>query len=372
MKLKSIKNNFISKLLIVPCLLALASCQHEKKVDESEVKAAFVLNDSVANIIKIDTVKSHILEGGLDLNGEITFDENKVVRVMPLVTGTVADVNIELGDYVTQGQTLATIKSSELANLQSQLSAATADLNIAKKNLEVSKDLAQKGINSEKEVMQTQQEVNKDEASVANLNKQLSIIGGGESGSQVQIKSPVNGYIVKRSINPNQVIDANNNDPLFIVSDLKQVWVMANVYEADIEKIKSGEDVNITTIAYPDQVFKGKISYISNVLDPENKTMKIRVVLDNPNNLLKPDMFAKVSLTYKDNIEVAAIPKDAVVFDESRNFVVVYEGRDKLSVRHIDLYPPGKDLLYVRNGLKPGERIIGKNQLIIYNALTSL
>jgi len=373
MKLIFKSKNQLLKLAGVISIFTLMSCHKNTKEEVgADESASFVLNDSIAKIIKIDTVKTHILEGNLDLNGEVTFNENTVVNVMTLVKGTVEEVKVQLGDYVTQGQVIATIRSGELADLQSQLSSATAELNVAKKNLEVVKDLAQKGINSEKDLLEAQQAANKAETEVASLNKQLSIIGGNISGGQVQVKSPVSGYIVDRKINPNQVVDENNNEPMFIVSDLKQVWVMANVYEADIEKIKNGEDVNITTIAYPNRIFKGKINYISNVLDPENKTMKIRIVLDNPDNELKPDMFAKVSLTFKDKQEVPSIPKDAIVFDDSKNYVVVYEGKDKLSVRRIELYPTHEDIIYVKSGLKPGEKIISKNQLIVYSALTSL
>ncbi|HWB62870.1 MAG TPA: efflux RND transporter periplasmic adaptor subunit [Chitinophagales bacterium] len=350
--------------------LLLNSCGSSAKPVED--KKEFVINDSVARLIKIDTVKTHGLEGSLELNGTVTFNENTVVRVMPLVTGTVENVNVQLGDYVTQGQTLATIRSGELAELQNTLAASTANLKVARKNLEVANDLAQKGINSQKDVLEAQQEVDKDEAEVSSATKKLSIIGGSTQGGDIVIKAPVNGYIVERKINPNQVVDENNDDPMFTVSDLRQVWVIASVYETDIEKVKVGESVKISTIAYPDKMYTGTINYVSNVLDPDNKTMKVRVVLNNANNELKPEMFAKVILDFKDNQEAPCIPKDAVVFDDNKNYVVVYHSRDSLEVREISLYPVQKDLLYIRSGLEPGETIIGKNQLIIYNALTAM
>ncbi len=352
-------------------MLILAGCgSHEEK--KEEVSTAFVINDSIARIITIDTVKMHELEGNLELNGQVTFNDNTVVRVKPLVTGTVENVSVQLGEYVTQGQALATIRSGELTELQNNLAAATANLNVARKNLEVMKELEKKGINSQKEVLEAQQEVNKGESEVNSQSRKISLIGGSASGSEVTIKSPVSGYIVDRKINPNQVVDESSDDPMFVVSDLKQVWVIANVYEADIEKVKLGESVKITTIAYPDKVFDGTINYISNVLDPDNKTLKVRVVLNNPGNELKPEMFARVILDFKEKRQVPSISKDDVVFDDSKNYVVVYKGRDKLEVRQIFLYPTQKDVLYIKDGLQPGELIVGKNQLLVYNALTSL
>ena len=349
----------------------LASCgEHEEK--KAEAAAPFVINDSIARIISIDTVQTHELEGNLELNGQVTFNENTVVRVMPLVTGTVQNVNAQLGDYVTQGQVLATIRTGELSELQNNLIAANANLSVSKKNLEVAKELEKKGINSQKEVEEAQQEFNKNQSEVNSATQKLNIIGGNASGSEVTVKAPVSGYIVDRKVNPNQVVDENNDQPMFVVSDLKQVWVMASVYESDIEKVKVGESVKISTIAYPDKEFNGTINYVSNVLDPDNKTLKIRVVLNNSDNLLKPEMFAKVILDYKEKRTVPSIPKNAVVFEDSKNYVVVYKGRDKLEVRQIYLYPTHKEMLYIKSGLEPGELIIGRNQLLIYNALTSL
>lgn len=236
----------------------------------------------------------------------------------------------------------------------------------------MAKELEKKGINSQKEVEEAQQEFNRNQSEVNNATQKLSIIGGNASGSEVTVKAPVSGYIVDRKVNPNQVVDENNDQPMFVVSDLKQVWVIANVYESDIEKVKVGETVKINTIAYPDKDFTGTINYVSNVLDPDNKTLNIRVVLNNPNNELKPEMFAKVILDYKQKREVPSIPKNAVVFEDSKTYVVVYKGRDKLEARQIFLYPTHKDVLYIKSGLEPGELIISKNQLLIYNALTSL
>ena len=100
--------------------------------------------------------------------------------------------------------------------------------------------------------------------------------------------------------------------------------------------------------------------------------MKVRVVLSNPNVELKPEMFAKVILDYKQKNLVPCIPHESVVFDDSKTYVVVYQSRDKLSVRQIDLYSTHEKVLYVRSGLQPGEMIVSKNQLLIYNALISL
>jgi cobalt-zinc-cadmium efflux system membrane fusion protein len=365
---------FFFVVVLLGSLAALTSC--ETKTEKKEAEKPFAINDSIAKIITIDTVQSHELEGNLELNGEVTFDQTSMLNVFSLTTGVAEEVKVQMGDYVQKGQVLATIRTNDLLDLQKDLATNIAEANIAKKEYDVAKDLETKGINSQKEVLEAEQNLNKENADVEALKKELAVIGGDATGAVVYVRSPISGYVVERHVNSNQNVDkADQNqgiEPLFVISDLKNVWVMANVYEADIEKVKLGEQVNISTIAYPDKVFKGTINFISNVLDPVNKTMKVRVVLNNPNVELKPEMFAKVILDYKQKNLVPCIPHESVVFDDSKTFVVVYQSRDKLAVRQIDLYPTHEKVLYVRSGLQAGEVIVSKNQLLIYNALISL
>ena len=365
---------FFFGLVLVSSLAVLNSC--EQKTEKIEAEKPFVINDSIAQIITVDTVKTHILEGNLELTGEVTFDQTAVVNLTSLVTGLADDVKVQLGDYVQKGQVLATIRTNDLLDLQKELSTNIAEANVAQKQYDVAKDLETKGINSQKEVLEAEQNLNKENADVEAFKKELAIIGGDASGNVVIVRSPITGYIVERHVNPNQNVEKQDQnvgqEPMFVISDLKKVWVMANVYEADIEKVKVGETVDISTIAYPDKIFKGIINNVSNVLDPINKTMKVRVVLNNANIELKPEMFAKVILDYKQKNEVPCIPHESVVFDDNKTYVVVYHSREKLEVRQIDLYPTHEKVLYVRSGLNAGETIISKNQLIVYNALISL
>src|SRR5664279_6595542 len=108
------------------------------------------------------------------------------------------------------------------------------------------------------------------------------------------VRSPIDGFVVERQVNNNMMIRSDNATALFTISDLKNVWVMANVYESNITAVRMGDSVNITTLSYPGKIFRGKIDRIMNVLDPSNKVMKLRIVLGNPGYLLKPEMFASV------------------------------------------------------------------------------
>ncbi|WP_460972210.1 efflux RND transporter periplasmic adaptor subunit, partial [Spirosoma migulaei] len=159
------------------------------------------------------------------------------------------------------------------------------------------------------------------------------------------------------------------SDFLFTISNLDHVWVLANVYESDLANVKEGDQATITTLSYPDKIFHGRIDKIFNVLDPDSKTLKVRVTLDNADYRLKPEMFANVSVTYAGHDKRIAIPAKAVVFDKNRNFVVMVNNKNQPLVREVDIYKSIGPKTYLSGGLTPGDRVVTNNQLLIYNAL---
>lgn len=364
-------NKAIALSLAVGIVIALSACHN--KPEQEEKDGPLVLSDSIMKMITIDTVTNHVLEGNLDLNGEVTYNETQVVPVMPLRTGVLSEVKVKVGDYVEKGQVLAIMRSTEVSEVQGDLREAKAEVAIEKKQLDVAKDLEAKGINSQKEVVEAEQEYN---AALAHLNEaeqKLSILGSDETSSEITIKAPIGGYVIERNANIGQVVreDVPEVEPLFLVGQLNDVWVVAHVYETDIDKVKVGDEVDITTIAYPDKVYKGKIEYVASVLDPESKTLEVRVTIPNAHGELKPEMFARVTLNYQQQLQVPSIPNNSIVFDDNKNYAVIYNGRDSISLREVELYPVKTDRTLVKDGLQIGERIISKHQLLVYNAIIS-
>ena len=351
-------------------LTALASCQ-EKKTGTMETKQVCI-SDSLSKMIKIDTAKTTPIKDELSLSGEVSFDENKVVKVFPFTSGQVMEVKVSLGDKVTKGQTLAVLRSADVAGNYTDLSATKADLAISKRQLEQAEYLYKNGISSERDYTEAKENYNKAVASNSKVQQQIAINGGGNtsaSGSLI-IKAPGSGYIVEKNISAGNFIRPDNSNSLFTISDMKDVWIWANVFESDIAKVKRGYDAKITTLAYPDKVFNGKIDEISSVLDPDNKVMKVRISLSNNDLLLKPEMFTNVMITNKDPQTSVAIPSSAVVFDNSKNYVIVYNSKCDMQVRLVSVIKTVDDITYVSSGLKPGEKIISKSQSLLYNALT--
>jgi membrane fusion protein, heavy metal efflux system len=360
--------SFSNRLLtLIICILLLSGCK--SKTQNQTVPDKFCIPDSLMQMIEIDTVKLSKVENEIKLVGKVSVNEEKLVKIFPLVSGIVKEVKVELGDNVRKGQTLAVIKSSEVANIENDLITAQSNLAVAQKNFSAIEEMYKSGITSEKEYIASQKEVLKAESELKRVNNIIDIYGSSDNSEYI-VKSPISGYIVEKFITPNMQIRPDNSGNLFSISDLKNVWVLANVYESDIANIEEGENVTITTIPYPDKYFKGNIDKIYNVLDPENKTMKVRIQLDNSENLLKPEMFANVIVHQIKDSSMLAVPAESIVFDRNKYWVINYIDKCTVQIRQVDIITSTRLYSYIRSGLKNGERVIAKNQLLIYNALS--
>jgi cobalt-zinc-cadmium efflux system membrane fusion protein len=355
--------------IAVAGIMSLAACQQEK-TGTMESKQVCI-SDSLAKMVKIDTAKTTPMKDELSLSGEVSFDDNKVVKVFPFASGQVVDVKVSLGDKVSKGQTLAVIRSADVAGNYTDLTSTKADLAISKRQLEQAEYLYKNGISSERDYTEARENYNKAMASNTKVRDQIAINGGGNTSASgtLVIKAPGNGYVVEKNISAGNFIRPDNSSSLFTISDMKDVWIWANVFESDIAKIKKGYDARITTLAYPDKVFNGNVDEISSVLDPDNKVMKVRIALNNNDLLLKPEMFTNVLVTNKEANSSVAIPSAAVIFNNSRNYVVVYNGNCDLQVREVSVIKSVDDITYISSGLKPGEKVVSKGQLLLYNAL---
>jgi len=125
----------------------------------------------------------------------------------------------------------------------------------------------------------------------------------------------------------------------------------------------------VTTLSYPEKIFTGKLDKIFNIIDPETKAMKAIIKLNNPGFILKPEMSATIKLSYNESKQMIAIPSNAIIFDKSKNYVMVFKDRSNIETRQIELFRQVGGLTYISNGLKNGEKIMTNNQLLVYDAL---
>ena len=357
------------RYFVLTCLLLpfFTGCTGNKD-DKSSRDPGFAVTDTMMTRIEIDTVRKARVEGTVTLNAKITAEEDKYVEVFPLVGGNVTSVNVETGDYVKKGDILAVIHSGEVADLERQRTEAQGDVSQARKNLEVQQDLYNSKLSSERDLLAAQKDLQKMQASLTRTEEVFKIYNISKK-SDYLVTAPISGFVTDKKISHDMLLRSDNAQNIFTIAQIDEVWVIANVYESDISRISEGMDAEIRTLSYPDMLFKGKVDKIFNILDPQTKTLRIRIRLPNPGFILKPEMVATVTLYYQENQYYPAVPSSSVIFDKSTNFVMVFHDRSHVETREIKIYKSTDDHTYISAGLKEGERIISKNQLYIYDEL---
>jgi membrane fusion protein, heavy metal efflux system len=360
--------NQLLALLLLCSVIAFSSCEDKDKKPEAD--KGYVIPDTVMKDLRIDTVGMSQLVNAVTLTGKVGTNDDNVIPVYSLVSGNVSDVKVLLGDYVNDGQTLAVVRSQEMAQYSSDLLNAQTNIAIAQKNLEKTDDMFKGGLASVPDTLAAAVQLQQAKAELDRVNRVLKINGGNTQG-EFEVRAPISGFIVQKGVTNNMTIRGDNSTSLFTISDLKNVWIQANVYESNISLIHQGENVDVTTIAYPGKVFKGEIDKVMNVLDPTSKVMKVRVVLPNPGYLLKPEMYASITVTEKENKECLSVPSSAVIFDHSQNFVLVYHSRSDVTITPIQVISTVGDKTFISGGVREGEKLIASQAILIYNALNS-
>jgi len=361
------------KLLLTPlfigAVLLFQSCETKEKKPETE--KGYTIPDTVMQTLKIDTVAVAPLVNAITLTGKVGTNDDNVVPVYSLVSGNIQDIKVNLGDYVQAGQQLAVVRSQEMAQYSSDLLNAETNLNIAQKNLDKTIDMYHSGLASLTDSLSATVALQQAKAELARVHRVLTINGGNTQGDFV-VKAPISGFIVQKGATNNMTIRGDNQTSLFTISDLKNVWIQANVYESNISYIHQGQTVDVTTLAYPGRVYQGKVDKIMNVLDPTSKVEKVRVVLPNPDYSLKPEMYASITVNDQEKGQQAlSVPSSAVIFDNSQYYVLVYHNKSDVKITPIKYISAIGKTTFIGGGVSVGDKVISSQAILIYNALNS-
>jgi cobalt-zinc-cadmium efflux system membrane fusion protein len=364
-----IKTKLIPFSLQVLCISAVLTACHSEKEQTGVPEAKVVLSTELSKQITLDTSKLKNVQSELTLFAKISADQDQLSRIYPLASGLVLKVNALLGDHVKEGQELAVLRSSDVNDFQNQYNQAINTLHIARKNAAVAEELYRTKVYSEKDLISARGDLKKAESDSSRVT-QLFTIYGAKADSKIpeyRVISPVDGYVIEKNITPNMAVRTDNGTNLFTVSPLNHVWVMADVYENDLSKIKEGQTVDVVTVAYPDTVFKGTITQVSSVIDPLSKTLKVRAILQNKNGQLKPEMFAHVKVKYVEPSRLVAVPSTAIVFEGSKYFIMVYHSRDNVETREVTIYKDSGGISYLSGGLKENEVVVTKYAQLVFS-----
>lgn len=338
--------------------------------DAPDPKQPFVIADSLLKTLKIDSVQVCNVVNDLTLTGKVGFNEDKVARIFPMVSGNITGITTQLGDHVDKGQKLGVIRSGEMAGYGNDMVTAKTNLLIAQKNLDAAEDMYKGGLISQKDLITTQEMRKQAQSQLTRAGEVLQINGGKTNGEFV-VRAPISGFVVEKQINNDMSIRPDNTNDLFTISDLKEVWVMANVYESNIASVHTGDAVEVTTLSYPGRIFHGKVDKILNVLDPTNKVMKVRIVLPNADYALKPEMFASVRIINNTSRQSLCVPSSAVIFENSQYFVLVYHDQKNVTIMPVQVISTNGNQTYISGNVGAGQKVIASNTVLIYSALNS-
>lgn len=354
-------------------ILIASSCKKEKEQDTVVVpteKGKVTLTADQVKQLSIEPVQEVPFSEEFTAVGEVSFDENNVVRVFPIVSGSVDKVNVSLGDYVQRGQLLATLLSTDISTYQRDYNVAKSDLEVAEKNMGRSQELYKSGMLSEKDFAESKKDY-ENARSDYNEKKQILELYGGSSerlDAVFRVVAPRSGYIVERNINEGTQIRTDANTNIFTISDLKTIWIWANVHESDMAKVKEGDNVQVTTIAYPDKTFQGTIKKIGTMLDPASRVIRVRSELSNEDGLLKPEMFATVIITSKTKERLLSIPEKSIVLENNNFYVMRETGANTFEKVLIKTKKRFNNYVEVTEGINSGDRIVVNGSLFALTA----
>ena len=362
--------------LIVAFLLVNSCKNHVSFNGNADQK--FCIPDSLMKNLTFDTLHMESVNSELILSGKIAFNEDKVSRIFPMVSGHVTEVKVSLGDYVEKDKVLAVIRSADMANYFNEYKSSQSELAIAEKNLEVTGSMRSSGVSSEKDYMVAQNEYQKALAEYKKIKEVLAINGSSfpasdSTGSGYVIKAPISGFVVEKNVTVGMDLRPDANDNLFTISDLKELWATANVYESDISKIKVGSDAEVVTLSYPDKNFTGKIERISNILDPETKLMNVKIGLRNSEYDLKPGMFAHIVIRFPADKKMLAVKTNSIIFDDNKSYLLHFRTKCDITVKQVTILKSFNDISFIDgDSLHEGDLTVDRTSLFIYTALKNL
>jgi cobalt-zinc-cadmium efflux system membrane fusion protein len=346
-------------------LLGLAACSKPEKPQEAETK-------DTGSAYRTDTVELRNFEEELQFTGSVSFDQKKVDRVYPIVSGTVMDVKADLGSYVQKGQLLATLQSGDLSDYLKDQNTAKANYDIAKRTADNVEQLYKTKFSSENDLVNASKQLEIASSELERSTQVLKLYGGSTSSKQpiFSVKAPESGYVVERNVNTDMQIRPDNTTPLFTISDLSDVWVLINIYESDIQAVKEGQQVSITTLAYPGRVFHGVIDNISRVVDIDSKVVQARVILPNTDGMLKPEMFCAIKLHNEKPEKLLAVNPISVIFSQDQYFVIREKKDRTYESVPVEILKNTSKYMYVKGNLEPGDKVVTEGALLLFSELT--
>jgi membrane fusion protein, heavy metal efflux system len=303
----------------------------------------------------------------LVLPAAVEADPARTVKVLPALAGRIIDLKVQLGSRVTEGQVLAVIDSSDLAQAYSDDVKARSMLKFTTQALDRLVALEKYSAVAVKDREQAQSDHAQAVAELERAESRLKAIGvSADQQDQTRllsIKAPVSGSVIDLEVGAGAFL----NDPtavIMTIANLDTVWVTANVPEKDTALVVNGQSVDVVFTAYPNEVFKGQVLAISDILDPDTRRTKVRIAFQNPDMRLKPNMFANATF-FAPKQMVPIVPTAALLLREETDQVFVEVEPWVFEARRVEIAFQEGDQAIVARGLKAGERVVVKGGVLL-------
>ncbi len=384
MKISEVTYSKVYCVLALAVCLGLAACHsndreqpgqmtsYSANASKSATPQLFTIPDNQMSHVQVVTVEPTALPRTLRLSGAVAYNAFNTTPVITQVGGPVSRILVVAGEHVKAGQPMLEVSSPDYSQLLDTYLKAADSSRLAEKNYSRAQDLFQHHAIAEKDLEQAESDRNQAQADLNAAEQGLKVLGiknpealaKAPSSAQVPVLAPIGGEVVERLISPGQVVQAGQTQA-FTISDLSTVWVLANVYQGDLAYVRSGDDVVVQTDAYPGS-FHGRISYVSPALDPNTRTLQARIVVDNPGEKLKRDMYCTATVTAGTLANAVTVPNASILRDDNNQpFVYVAVGANQFGRRDVDLGESQNGKSQITKGISIGEKVVGDGSLFL-------
>jgi membrane fusion protein, heavy metal efflux system len=330
--------------------------------------------------IEVQPVQPQDVDDTILTSGRVALEDVRSGHVFSPVTGRVARITADLGQRVKRGDSLAVIESPDIGNAVSDVHKAEADMIAAEHDYKRRKDLFEQKAGSAADLETAEDNWRKAKAEVERARQKAFLLRAGNVDAVTQtytLASPIDGEVLMRNINPGIEVQGQYGGgtatELFTVGEIDKVWVLADLYEMDIARVQVGAPAVVTVVSYKDKVFKGTVDWVSGMLDPATRTAKVRCTFDNPDRLLRPEMYATAQISV-DQKKALAIPRNALLRLGEYRVVFVQVGESDGRIR-FERVPVDVDegessqWLEVKHGLEAGQRVVVSGAILLSQKL---
>jgi cobalt-zinc-cadmium efflux system membrane fusion protein len=339
---------------------------------KSDTPELFNIPQDQMQHVQVVTIEPTTLKRTLRLTGAVAYNAFNTTPVITQVGGPVSRILVVPGQHVKAGEAMLDVSSPDYSQLLDSYLKAADSSRLAEKYYARAEDLYQHHAIAERDLEQAESDRTQAQADLNAAEQGMKILGiknpaelaKAPSSALIPVLAPISGEVVERLVSPGQVVQAGQTQA-FTISDLSTVWVLANIYQSDLAYVHNGEDVVVETDSYPGS-FHGRISYVSAALDPNTRTLQARILVDNPDEKLKRDMYCTVTVTAGVLSNVVAVPNASVLRDDNNQpFVYVATGTNQFGRRDVELGESQNGQTQIMKGISVGERVVGDGSLFL-------